>query len=256
VNSFGFGGSNTHVILDDALHYMQERGLAGNHCTASIKGATADAMVTTSDGDVHVNGNAHDHENGHVEETAHINGTTNTIGTAHANGDVSANGMVHVNGNGVVNGKGKATEAASTLPRLLVWTAADENAVKRTIEGYKIFYAESVASDPVKLDRLAFTLAARRSKMLWRSFAVVTNEEEKALSLAKPIRSSTETGLAFVFTGQGAQYVNMGWDLVQYSVFAETLRQIDDIYASLGCKWSIFGTRNGTQISVHHGNFD
>ncbi|KAJ5605646.1 polyketide synthase [Penicillium lagena] len=229
VNSFGFGGSNTHVILDDALHYMQERGLSGNHCTASVKGATTDAMVTLSNGYVHVNGN------GHVDETAH------TDGSAHANGDVSANDTVHVNGNGFVNGNSKATEAASTLPCLLVWTAADENAVKRTIEGYKTFYTESVASDPTKLDRLAFTLAARRSKMLWRAFAVVAKEEEeKALSPAKPIRSSTETGLAFVFTGQGAQYVNMGWDLVQYPVFAETLRQINDIYASLGCKWSIF----------------
>lgn len=245
------------MILDDALHYMQDRGLIGNHCTTSVKGATTDAIVTSSNGDVDANGNDNGHENGHADETAHTNGTTHRDGSAHANGNTSANGAVHINGNGVVNGNGKAAEVAVTLPRLLVWTAADENAVKRTIEGYKTFFTESVASDPAKLDRLAFTLAARRSKMLWRAFAVVTDEEEgKALSPAKPIRSTAETGLAFVFTGQGAQYVNMGWDLVQYPVFAETLRQIDDIYASLGCKWSIFGKRNGAQIGVHHRNID
>ncbi|KAI0448681.1 lovastatin nonaketide synthase [Xylaria acuta] len=33
VNSFGFGGANAHIILDDAYHYLQERGLAGNHNT-------------------------------------------------------------------------------------------------------------------------------------------------------------------------------------------------------------------------------
>ncbi|RSM00803.1 hypothetical protein CEP52_008889 [Fusarium oligoseptatum] len=33
VNSFGFGGSNTHVILEDALHYLRERDLPGRHCT-------------------------------------------------------------------------------------------------------------------------------------------------------------------------------------------------------------------------------
>jgi len=33
VNSFGFGGSNSHVILDDAFHYLQSKGLKGNHNT-------------------------------------------------------------------------------------------------------------------------------------------------------------------------------------------------------------------------------
>ena len=33
LNSFGFGGANSHIILDDAYHYLQERGLAGKHNT-------------------------------------------------------------------------------------------------------------------------------------------------------------------------------------------------------------------------------
>lgn len=34
INSFGFGGSNCHVILDDAHHYLAERGISASHCTS------------------------------------------------------------------------------------------------------------------------------------------------------------------------------------------------------------------------------
>ncbi|RYO75255.1 hypothetical protein DL764_010541 [Monosporascus ibericus] len=33
VNSFGVGGANAHVVLDDALHYLQSRGIHGIHKT-------------------------------------------------------------------------------------------------------------------------------------------------------------------------------------------------------------------------------
>ncbi|KAK2603644.1 hypothetical protein QQS21_004225 [Conoideocrella luteorostrata] len=36
VQSFGFGGSNSHVILDDALNFMRLHGLQGNHRTKPI----------------------------------------------------------------------------------------------------------------------------------------------------------------------------------------------------------------------------
>ncbi|KAI1091033.1 hypothetical protein F5B19DRAFT_484177 [Rostrohypoxylon terebratum] len=34
VNSFGFGGANAHVVVDDAFHYLKSRGLHGKHNTS------------------------------------------------------------------------------------------------------------------------------------------------------------------------------------------------------------------------------
>ncbi|KAJ5300725.1 uncharacterized protein N7443_005727 [Penicillium atrosanguineum] len=58
VNSFGFGGANAHVILDDTYHYLQERGLAGKHNTV-ISDSGSDSGVE----DTSVNGLVHDPSN-------------------------------------------------------------------------------------------------------------------------------------------------------------------------------------------------
>lgn len=40
MSSFGYGGSNTHIVFDDAYHFMKLNGLKGNHNTsAKLKGS-------------------------------------------------------------------------------------------------------------------------------------------------------------------------------------------------------------------------
>nr|ALQ32849.1 putative polyketide synthase [Fusarium foetens] len=201
LNSFGFGGSNSHIVLDDALHYLKDRGLSGVHNTNLVPGPLTNGSAIT---------------NGH--------------GTAHTNGANGTNGT-----NGVANGHSDVE-----LPKLLVWTAADKKAAKRTIEAYDNFYKEKVSGSRKKMDYLASTLGTRRSNMLWRAFAVVDGSTKQALPPSKPIRSSEDLGLAFVFTGQGAQYVNMGFGLERYPVYRETLEKISGIYSSFGSSWKLF----------------
>lgn len=80
--------------------------------------------------------------------------------------------------------------------------------------------------------------------MLWRAFSVISDDFTPicaGLPTSESVRTSTDVGIAFIFTGQGAQYVNMGLGLLQYPIYEAILRRIDDLYRNLGCEWSIFG---------------
>ena len=41
INSFGIGGSNAHVVMDDAVHFLKQYRLVGKHRTVVIPGQTA-----------------------------------------------------------------------------------------------------------------------------------------------------------------------------------------------------------------------
>lgn len=200
------GGTNSHIILDDAFHFLQEQGLHGfHHCDTSPRGhpgKTIDSGPAT---------------NGHVTNGISTNGT-------------SANG----------------TSAGLQAWRLLICSAADAGATNRMLQAYQTYYQAHIANESRKLDQLALTLGRRRSIMPWRTFAVVNrvhgNSGQHQLSFAAPIHASSEkSSIGLVFTGQGAQYAGMGLELMQYPVFESSLRQSDEIFAGLGAGWSVFG---------------
>ena len=97
------------------------------------------------------------------------------------------------------------------------------------------------------MDDMAFTLAERRSLHAWRLSITASSQPELIKALidedTKPSRSSTPPKLAFVFTGQGAQWAAMGKELIRdYPVFASTIQDADICLKGLGAKWSLLGT--------------
>ncbi|TGJ78623.1 hypothetical protein E0Z10_g10141 [Xylaria hypoxylon] len=182
INSFGIGGTNSHLVLDDACKHLHMRRLQGNHlCRLDIRNS--------------------------------INGT-----------------------------EYKPQDVLYPI-KLLVWSAADEGAVRRMMKDFEVYYGSSVINNPSKLNQLAYTLAERRSRMAWRVFATLDATEsfksDSILALTKPIRALNRSVLAFIFTGQGAHYVDMGLELLQYPVFERTLQGINNVYAEVGCRWNL-----------------
>ncbi|GAW26208.1 putative polyketide synthase [Rosellinia necatrix] len=255
VNSFGFGGTNTHVILDDAYHYLRENELTANHCTFnSYSSNILNGLSYTSIDKPKVNGvgKQFTSDNKLANSTNGVgrNGVSYVNGArgSHTIGDTSNT----LNGNsspipsgGYSNGIERQTRVSypSIRSKLLVWSAADEKALQRMLQQYEGYINTTIAGNAEKLKQLAYTLASRRSHMLWRTFSVVSDDTAVTgvkLLTSKTVRTSAEVGLAFVFTGQGAQYIDMGLELMQYPIYETTLRQIDALYRDLGCDWSIF----------------
>ena len=136
---------------------------------------------------------------------------------------------------------------------LLVWSATQEKAVSRMVQGYDKWREARLSSklrSAGELEQLAFTLAARRSYLPWRTFSIAGNSWPAAgFSTVKPVRAQENPAMALVFTGQGAQYSGMGMGLLRYPVFKTTLSKADDVFRDLQCEWSLFGEYRGTPLA-------
>ena len=133
----------------------------------------------------------------------------------------------------------------SAHAKLLVWSTADEKGISRMEDSYNKHFAHNIhfefstESHQEYLRDLAYTLASHRTSFPWKSFAVVQSavELKKGVSLSKPVQASNRRGIAFVFSGQGAQYARMSQDLLIYEVFQRYLLAAEAQLRDFGSEW-------------------
>ncbi|KAI0973453.1 putative polyketide synthase [Xylaria arbuscula] len=89
-------------------------------------------------------------------------------------------------------------------------------------------YQEYAATYPDRLTSLAYTLSHRREQLQVRGFCITRGGDDKVFS--PPFTSQSQKQVAFIFTGQGAQWPQMGKELLQtYPEVMRDIREMDQI---------------------------
>ena len=108
-----------------------------------------------------------------------------------------------------------------------------------------------IKSHPGGLNDLAYTVALRRRHFTHRSFCIVEDGPVESLEFSAPERATQTTAregsIAYVFTGQGAQWAGMARNLIRGSgLFRNDIREMDKVLQGLlqPPEWTIEGLGN------------
>lgn len=201
--STGYSGTNAHVILDDAYHYLMRRGMI---------------------------------------EAIHFTRTPAHVDVESKSGRIWRQLPS-------VRHRPQGNAAAGSQRRLYVLSAQTQEGVlrqKNSLSSHLERHTDDIAGQHDLLGSLAFTLSEKRSRLAWSSYVTATSLEELQSKLSdeehRPARrrSLKNPRLCFVFTGQGAQWAQMGKELHhQYEVFRNSIEAASDhLESALNCPWS------------------
>ncbi|KAK4099533.1 hypothetical protein N658DRAFT_160221 [Parathielavia hyrcaniae] len=189
LNSFGYGGTNCHMILESLEQFISGKGSSSTNGAANI-----------------------------------------------ANAPNGANGIDKTQQDGVA--------LVTGMPLIFPLSASSEAALDAMPDQIRKWVAGRDAPTDSDLRDLSYTLACRRSLFKWRKAFVARDLARLTAALDESkltkIRAAPRANIAFVFTGQGAQWAGMGSELIAASqTFKKSIQKSAGILKSLGCEWDL-----------------
>lgn len=127
----------------------------------------------------------------------------------------------------------QARKRPTETPQLLLYSAESLQSLKEMTERYTTYLEEIPES--IDITDVAYTLASRREHLSFRSFTVRTRHDPGFTSPPASQQRMGQIAVIMVFTGQGAQWPQMGRELLRNNpVFGQTIRSLDGHLQSLG----------------------
>ncbi|GKT69670.1 polyketide synthase [Colletotrichum tofieldiae] len=131
-------------------------------------------------------------------------------------------------------------------PKLFVFTSNERKGVSRLMDTHLGHVTGLTDMTEADAENYAYTLGCRRSIMEWKGFAVAKSVAELIAKLQSRdemsfFRSSRESKpkLGFVFCGQGAQWAQMGLELMRFDAFKSSITRASHYLKMIGSEFDL-----------------